>query len=142
MTSDRDDDALSWGGEVDDPSYLDGSSPAAGTAPAPDTDTDAGEPVARANPVLLVAYGVFGGVYLLYSIGWVLAVQRNAFAAANLFTEIMYQFGEFLAIISPLLFFGLVFLLTRGRRPAARLLLLAAGAALLAPWPFLVGGLA
>lgn len=141
MTPDRDDDALSWGGEVDDPSYLDGGAPAA-PAREPAPADDARERPAGTNPVLLVAYGILGGVYLLYSIGWVLSVQRNAFSASSLFTEIMYQFGEFLAIISPPLFFGLVFLLTRGRRPVTRLLLLAVGIALLAPWPFILGGAA
>jgi len=139
VTSDRDDDALSWGGQVDDPSYLDGGRPA---VPAPTPDAEVQERAAPTNPVLLFAYGILAGVYLLFSIGWVLSVQRNAFSSSNLFPEIMYQLGEFLAIISPPLFFGLVFLLARGRRAVTRLLLLAAGIALLAPWPFILGGAA
>lgn len=136
MASDRDDDALSWGGESDDPSYLDGARSA---APADVAEPEPVVPASATASALLVAYGVFGGVYLLYLLGWVLSVQRDTFTATGLFFEIMYQFGEFLAIVSPALWFGLVLLLTRGRRPALRLAWLAAGIVLLAPWPFILG---
>lgn len=134
MASDRDDDALTWGGESDDPSYLDGAgstTPAAVAGPEPELSATAS--------ALLVAYGIFGGVYLLYLIGWVISVQRDTFTASGLFFEIMYQFGEFLAIVSPALWFGLVLLLTRGSRPALRVAWLVAGIVLLAPWPFILG---
>ena len=136
MASDRDDDALTWGGESDDPSYLDG---AASTAPADVAEPAPAEPASAADSALLIAYGIFGGVYVLYLIGWILAVQRDTFTATGLFFEIMYQFGEFLAIISPALWFGLALLLTRGRRPALRIAWLVAGVVLLAPWPVILG---
>lgn len=139
MASDRDDDALTWGGESDDPSHLDGAGSAA------KADVAGPEPSAPASATasaLLVAYGIFGGVYLLYLIGWVISVQRDTFTATGLFFEIMYQFGEFLAIVSPALWFGLVLLLTRGRRPVLRVVWLVAGIVLLAPWPFLLGSMA
>ncbi|MCY7326170.1 MAG: hypothetical protein LH605_08585 [Microbacteriaceae bacterium] len=135
MASDRDDDALTWGGESEDPSYLDGPG---STAPTDGVDPEPAVPASATASALLVAYGIFGGVYLLYLIGWVISVQRDAFTASGLFFEIMYQFGEFLAIVSPALWFGLALLLTRGRRPALRVAWLVAGIVLLAPWPFLL----
>ncbi len=138
MASDRDDDALTWGGESDDPSYLDG---AGSTTPADVAGPEPEVPASAAASTLLVAYGIFGGVYLLYLIGWVISVQRDTFTASGLFFEIMYQFGEFLAIVSPALWFGLVLLLTRGRRPALRVAWLVAGIVLLAPWPFILGSM-
>ncbi|GAB3138210.1 hypothetical protein [Marisediminicola antarctica] len=136
MASDRDDDALTWGGESDDPSYLDG---AGSTAPADVAESEPSAPASATASALLVAYGIFGGVYLLYLIGWVISVQRDTFTASGLFFEIMYQLGEFLAIVSPAIWFGLVLLLTRGGRPALRVAWLVAGIVLLAPWPFILG---
>ncbi|MET3769474.1 hypothetical protein ABIB15_002176 [Marisediminicola sp. UYEF4] len=136
MASDRDDDALTWGGESDDPSYLDGARP---TTPADVAGPEPEVPASATASTLLVAYGIFGGVYLLYLVGWVISVQRDTFTASGLFFEIMYQFGEFLAIVSPALWFGLVLLLTRDRRPALRVVWLVAGIVLLAPWPFILG---
>jgi hypothetical protein len=51
----------------------------------------------------------------------------------------MYQFGEFLAIASPALWFGAVFLLTRGRAPLVTVLWLVIGLVVLVPWPTLFG---
>ena len=147
MTESRDDDSLSWGGDVDDPSYLDGSTTAsADAADADDADADAAEVETEApatsavGSAMLVTYGILGGVYLLYSIGWIVSVQRDTFTASNVFFEIMHQLGEFLAIAAPPVWFGLTFLLTPGRRPLVRLGWLVAGVLLLAPLPFILSG--
>jgi hypothetical protein len=52
----------------------------------------------------------------------------------------MYQFGEFLAIVSPLVWFATVLLLTRDSKPISRLLWLLLGVVVLIPWPFLLSG--
>ena len=129
----EDDEALTWGGDRD-PTHVEGQ-------PASPVEPD-GTPLTTSatSSVLLVAYGVFGGVYLLYIVGWVIGVQRDTFTSGNLFFEIMYQFGEFLAICSPVLWFGLVLILTRGRRAVIRVLWLVVGILLLAPWPFILSG--
>jgi hypothetical protein len=97
------------------------------------------EPMSNAA---LISLGVFGGVYLLYVVGWIIAVQRDTITLPSLFAEIMYQFGEFLAIASPALWIGAVLLLTNGRKPIVRLLWLVLGLLVVAPWPFILGGLA
>ena len=81
---------------------------------------------------------MFAGLYLLYTIGWFAAVLRNTLTLAGLIPEIMYQFGEFLAIAAPALWLGTTLVLTRGRRPLVRVLWLVAGIVVLVPWPMLV----
>lgn len=146
MTADPDEEALAWSGETD-PSHIEGPKPAvgkpkagAGTTRVVELPADAAKPTTPA--ALLIAYGILGGVYLIYTLGWVITVQRLGAvrgASAELLTEIMFQFGEFLAIASPALWFAAVFLLTRGRKPFPRLLLLLIGVVVVLPWPFVLG---
>src|SRR5690606_23185566 len=96
----------------------------------------------RTSSTMLVVYGIFAGAYLLYIVGWIIAVQRDTYSQASLLAEIMYQFGEFLAIASPAIWLGAVLVFTRGGRVLARVLWLLAGLLLLAPWPFILGAFA
>ncbi|TQL47514.1 hypothetical protein FB562_0577 [Homoserinimonas aerilata] len=127
---DDDDEALRWDGdEVDH------------IAARPDTATAAtADAIAPATgSALLVVYGIFAGAYLLFVVGWIIAVGQSSVSLGNLFFEIMYQFGEFLAIASPAIWLGTVLLLTRGARPVWRILWLLLGLVLVAPWPFILG---
>lgn len=130
-------DALSFGDE-DDPTHV-------AHAPGPDssaTATDATAPAEReaTGSALLVLYGVFGGAYLLFVVGWIVAAQRDTVSVANLFFEVMRQFGQFLAIASPVLWFVAAFALTRHSRPIVRILWLVVGVIVVAPWPFVFPG--
>lgn len=131
MGTDPDEEALSWAGETD-PSHV--------AAPKAVVDAAAVRPAATstANSALLIAFGVFAGVYLLYAIGWGIHAFTHSVPVAGVFPIIMYQFGEFLAIVSPILWAGGVWLLVK--KPVWRLLWLLLGVLLLAPWPFIVGG--
>lgn len=129
MPAEPDDDALAWGD--DDPSHVAGPS-ASGGRKAAAVQTQA------ANSAALVGYGIIAGIYLIYCIGWFVAVQRDDFVQPGLFAEIMFQLGEFLAIASPVLWFGAVFALIA--RPGARLVWLGLGVLVLVPWPFVMGG--
>lgn len=128
---DPDEEALSWAGETD-PSH---------TA-APKTIVDAAAPEAKGAPAtssaLLITFGIFGGVYLLYAVGWGIHAFTTSTPVAGVFPIIMYQLGEFLAIVSPILWAGAVWLLVK--KPVWRVLWLLVGVLLLAPWPFIVGG--
>lgn len=135
MSRDPDDDALSWGDETD-PTHVD-------APPAVQQSAEASAPaVPTTSSAMLVVYGIFGGAYLLYMVGWIIAVQRDTYVQASLFAEILYQFGEFLAIASPAVWFGAVLLLTSDARAVARVSWLLVGLLLVAPWPFILGGLA
>jgi hypothetical protein len=106
---------------------------------ADDTRNGADHSAATGGSALLVFYGILAGVYLLYMVGWLISIVRNPFSIDNLFAEIVSQFGEFLAIASPLVWFFVALVLTRGRRPSLRVAWLIAGAILLVPWPFVLG---
>lgn len=95
------------------------------------------EPMSNAA---LISLGVFGGVYLLYVIGWIIGGLRLEGTAAFLVSSAAYQFGLWLAVLSPVFWFAAAFVLTR-RSPAwVRIVWLLAGAALLVPWPFIMTG--
>lgn len=138
MSADPVEDALAWAGD-DDPSLAEeGLGDRAVSRSEPDTDT-----ARRQTPgLLLVTYGVLGGIYLIYTFGWLLSLQRFIGirnVSADPLTEIMFQFGAFLALASPALWFGAVFLLTRGQKPLSRLAWLLVGLLAVLPWPFILG---
>jgi uncharacterized membrane protein len=129
MTAEPEDDALAWAG--DEP------------VEAPNTRTVEivdGPPVPKPMPaVLLITYGILAGVYLIYTIGWVITVTRSTTTLPTLFGEIMFQLGELLAMASPAMWFAAVIVLTRERKPIVRLGLLLVGLVVVIPWPFLLG---
>ena len=122
MTSDSREPAFDWG-ESDQGLVVEGRDDTPLT-PRPKTDT----------PVLLA---VFGGLYAVWTIAWVLAIAAAPTQqASSLLDAIMYQFGEFLAIVASLLWFGVVWWLTAGVR--ARAILLAGGLVALFPLPLVI----
>lgn len=129
MAADPDEEALSWAGETD-PTHV--------AAPASVREDAAREAASGTGSALLVLYGIIAGVYLLYAVGWGVHAFTHSVPVAGVFPVIMYQLGEFLAIASPLLWAGAVWLLAR--RPFWRVLWLFVGVLLLAPWPFIAGG--
>jgi hypothetical protein len=129
MTADRDEDALAWAG--DEPVEA---------AKPPKVELVDGPPAPKPMPaVLLITYGILAGVYLIYTIGWVITVTRSTTTLPTLFGEIMFQLGELLAMASPAIWFAAVVVLTRERKPIVRLGLLLVGLVVVVPWPFLLG---
>lgn len=168
MSTGRDDDALWWDGD-DDPTLTSsasarrsdpattlppgyravgrGSEAGPRSTPAPDDGTDA-EP-ALGN-VAFVALGVLGGVYLLFSIGWLIgglrlqAVAEFLVSSGGAGAPPTWAFGNaallVLAVAAPPIWFATTLYLTRGGRPWVRWAVLAAGVVLLVPWPFVMVG--
>lgn len=146
MGADSDDEALSWAGETDPthvrapkPGDTDPKRSADGTtagAAATDATDDAQSSL---NPVMLVVFGILAGIYLLYATGWVLVGLTGRVPVQGAFFGIMYQVGEALAVASPFFWAGAVWL--RVKRPAWRMLWLLIGVLVLAPWPFIFGGM-
>jgi len=89
---------------------------------------------------LLVTYGILAGMYGLYVIGWIVAINRTAIVLGDPLGQLMFQFGQALAIGSAPLWFAAVFLLTRKNKAITRLLWLLLGLLLVAPWPAILGG--
>jgi hypothetical protein len=124
MTSDSREPAFDWG-ESDEGLVVEGRY-VTPVAPRPKTE----------NPVLLA---VFGGLYAVWTIAWVLAiVAAPTQQASSLLDAIMYQFGEFLAIVAAPLWFGIVWWLSAGAGTKPRLAWLLAGLAVVFPLPLVL----
>ncbi|WP_243225174.1 hypothetical protein [Microbacterium sp. CIAB417] len=155
MTSDAE-DALSWEGDDDRPPRR-ASLPPGWNAVGKGSDgvitegesaeADSDEPPAESDvepagmsTAMLLLVGVFGGIYLLYTVGWVIG-GINIKPLANLIvSDAMYLPWFVLAIAAPALWMLVAWVLTRGRAAWVRVLLLLAGAVLLVPWPFVMMG--
>ncbi len=131
MAADPHEEGLTWGSE-NDPTHVDAS-----VVEHPSDDTEPGEP--GMGSALLVTLGVFGGVLLLFTVGWIIGAQRSTVPTTNLFFAFMYRLGQILAIAAPAAWFVGVLVLARERRAGVRILCLLLGVVLLAPWPFILG---
>jgi hypothetical protein len=155
VTRDQDDDALRWEGDDDptlapgwrrvgnaapvtDASGGDGGADASAEAEASaDADTDAEPERRQSGSVELVVFGVLAGVYLLYTVGWLLTAVRTTLPGTSIVADAMYQFGLWLSVLAPALWFGLVYAVVA--KPARRILWLVIGAVVLVPLPFVLG---
>jgi hypothetical protein len=118
-----------------------GSAAQPGAAERPDEDPADAASVAPlpTSSFLLVSYGILGGVYALYTVGWITTVLRSSISFSDLLGEFMYQLGEFFAIAAAPVWFAAVFVFTRNAKPLVRLLWLLLGLVLLVPVPFVLG---
>ena len=89
----------------------------------------------------LVLTGVLAGISLIWVLGWVSVIGGSTITFTDLLGEILYQFGEFLAIASPAIWFGAVLVLGRDRPAATRIRWHALGLIATAPWPILIGAI-
>ena len=129
---DEDAEALTWGTERDT-THVE-----APEAPAEVDEAEDDEPH-QTGSALLVAYGVFAGAYVLFIAGWLVSVTNTDVPVVDILPTVMYRLGQVLAVVSPLLWFGGVLVLTR--RVRSRVLWLLLGLVVVAPWPFILGGI-
>lgn len=132
-----DEEALRWAGDDErgrEAPRVPSVSPGAALTPE-DDDEVAEAPGGRGRRIALVAFVI---PYLARTIGWVLSVQQLDSGATDLLREILWQFGEFLAILVAPLWFAATLTLTRDSRPLVRVGWLALGLGLLLPWPILL----
>lgn len=92
------------------------------------------------STAMLLTLGVVGGVYLLYSIGWVVGGLRLKPLANLIVADAMYVPWFVLAVLAPALWFLATWVLTRGRAAWLRICTLLLGVVLLVPWPFVTVG--
>ncbi|MGB3375565.1 MAG: DNA polymerase III subunit gamma/tau [Microbacterium sp.] len=159
MKSEGDHDALSWDGddalEAHRPemrrsepapaasahSAPSGSeTPAAASVPALEPEADADDETQAIGTVTLLLLGILGGIYLLYTVGWILGGIGMQLPVTFTLPVPLYQGALWLAVLAPALWFIAVLAATRGSRPWVRIVWLVAGAVLLVPWPFVVSG--
>jgi len=92
--------------------------------------------VSSNNPVML---GVFGGLYAVWSVAWVLGVVASPpQQASSVVDAVMFQFGEFLGMVASPLWFGVVWWLSSESSRLARGALLIAGLVILFPFPLVL----
>lgn len=150
MNPNPEDDALSWEGD----DALEARRPDPRRAPSADVahggPADREPADARAAEVddepqgigtaTLVLLGIFGGVYLLYTIGWAIGGVGMQAKAMFMLPAPLYLASMWIAVLAPALWFTATLMLTRGGRDWVRISALVVGAALLVPWPFVVAG--
>lgn len=157
---DEDEEALGWGGD-DDPTLAPvkpaGAAAAAATPTAArrtvEEEADEAEDLlaekdlaeaeketAQLSSAALIAYGVLGGVYLLYTIGWVISFTRVEIADIVTFGTVTDLVARTLAIAASPLWFISALLLTQKKDIRWTFIWLVVGVLVLVPWPFLLGG--
>lgn len=151
VSIDRDDDALHWeGDESAAPAPAPVALPEGFVAVGKGADTVAQEPpiaaeasdapAPAASNSSLIVLGAVGGMYLLYTIGWIVGGLRLAGVAQFLVSPVIYQAALWLAILAAPLWFVTVLVLTRATRSWVRIAWMLAGVLLLVPWPFFMIG--
>ncbi|WP_291055093.1 hypothetical protein [Herbiconiux sp.] len=162
---DEDDEALGWGGDQDDPTLApEGatrtvSATTASAAPSAtpggrtvlDEAEDAEDLIAerelaeaeaaskQMSSAALIAFGVLGGIYLLYTIGWIISFTRVEVASEltfGVFTDIV---ARTLAIAASPFWFIATLVITQKKDVRYTMLWLVIGMLVLVPWPFLIG---
>lgn len=104
---------------------------------------DADEPgPAGTSGGVLVVYGILAGITLISMLTWISVIGASTVSFTDLLGELMYQFGEFLAIVGPALWFVAVMVLGRDLAPGRRIRWHLVGLVVTAPWPILLGALA
>ncbi|AWG00870.1 hypothetical protein [Clavibacter michiganensis] len=119
------------------------SGSAAGSAAGSDEPRDglAADDDDRAAPDAspeVVGLAFFGAVAVLETIAWFFVVRDNPSSAGSAFQVGVAQATEALTVLAPLLWLAAVVAALRGMRVGRRMLVLAAGAVVLFPWPWVV----
>ncbi|MBL3686537.1 hypothetical protein D3248_06170 [Leucobacter zeae] len=99
---------------------------------------------AEVSNAMLVLLGVFGGLYLLYTWGWL--VVAKAYSTVNALTAagsgslggVLQQIVFWAAPLAPLLWFITALVLNRGGRTGRLAVMLVVGAVVLLPLPMLI----
>lgn len=148
MTSDAD-DALSWDGDEDGPAEKP-ALPRGWSAVGKDSDkvgiiaedgtVSAPEDAQSLSTPMLLLIGIVGGIYLLYTIGWIIGGLNLQGSALFLIPGVMFSVAMWAAVLAPALWFAAVWMLTRRSAAWTRVLGLLGGVLLLAPWPFVMTG--
>lgn len=96
-----------------------------------DFDEDDEESVVSSSSLVLM--GVLGGVFFLYSLGWMTYALRSVARSGDVLAAFMFNSGLWLAVAAPALWFGASFALVKHR--SLRYGLLVLGALVLIPIP-------
>jgi len=138
-------DALSWAGDDDrltTGSPLSAKRDAGGASsvkkskPTRDAPEISDQP-AGLSSAALIGFGIFAGIYLLFSVAWLITALRNPTQIADVLGNAMFQFGLWLSVAAPALWYGAVLYLAKNKKVSTRLLFLLLGVVVLIPWPYI-----
>lgn len=143
--STHEDDALSWAGDEDrlvtgapqsaKRDARGASSVNSSTKEAADGTDDNVQ--TGLSSIALVGFGIFGGIYLLSSVAWLITALRNPTQIADPLGNGMFVLGLWLAVAAPSLWFAAVLYLGAHSSVSKRMVFLLLGAFVLIPWPYL-----
>lgn len=96
-------------------------------------DFDEDDEAAVVSSTALVTMGVLGGVYFLYTLGWLTYALRSITHSSDVLAGFMFNLGLWLSVLAAPLWFALTFWFTR--RLSIRYAWLVLGALVLIPIP-------
>lgn len=99
-------------------------------------DRPAAPPLTAGQRILFAAGAV---LYLALTVTWVLGARHYGAGTTDVLEQLDWQFAQFLAMVSPVLWFVAVFAITRVERIGVSVAWLVLGLVVLAPLPFLFG---
>lgn len=132
------DDALSWAGDGD---RLTTNAPLKSTRRKSQSSPESSDSELAENTGLsslaLVSMGVFAGIYLLFSVAWLITALRNPTAIADALGNTMFQLGMWLTVAAPTLWFIAVVVIWKNMGVVKQMLWLTVGVVVLIPWPYI-----
>ncbi|WP_144763796.1 hypothetical protein [Curtobacterium sp. 9128] len=127
----EDDAALQWG-DADDATHVDAAHNPVRVKAQRDRDVE--EPLGSGA---LIGMGVFGGLYLLYTVAWLVSASLLTVAGSGA-VGVMSELMRVLAIMAPAFWFAATLWLGQGSRNRTKFTWLLVGAVVLIPWPFIM----
>ena len=113
-----------------------------GDAPEEESRPREGQSVPKSSPPISrggATLALFAGLYAVWSIAWVIAIAALPDQpASSVLDAVMYQFGEFLALIATPLWLGATWILTQTGSGRGRVLVLVLGLIVLFPFPLVL----
>jgi hypothetical protein len=137
MTREDNDPALHWDG---DESVTTAPAKAPAVTPTANVTKEPADNKPGTSSVALVSFGILGGIYLIYTIGWAVGMHHVQTGGGDVLSTISASVAQGLALGSPALWFLTTLYLTRKRSSLARLLALISGLIVVLPWPFILLG--
>lgn len=140
-SSEHDDmaEALSWAGDQEAdllrPKNIKDSPSETAAANRSEQKTLDPLPAPSAWPVI---FGVFGGIYILYVVGWALHIFTHQVPHYDVLSAIMGELSEALAIVGPIFWFFAVLVIVPAKRPVMRLIWFIIGSLVMIPWPLII----
>jgi hypothetical protein len=95
------------------------------------------EPPAQASAGALVSYGLFAGLYLLFSVAWLIIALSPPVQFADVVSSFMWVASLWLATLGGIIWFIAVFILGRNHGFGWKFMMLLLGLVVLIPWPYL-----